>query len=283
MAWVQLLHLLVFRDAMQSQPNSTSNSDSDLFPSESIATSIQLSFPSLKIQVPGRNFVTPSSLEASVRLPSICFKSSRANQNLNPAGIVFEQRKFIQRSAYDMAACTGTRLGNARPFRVTRAALGNPARGDSTHTAAASARTPSESEIGDYPASASEPPPTLARSTEYARASSDRAPDPQLASSCAGMERRRTRTASAASARLATHRPARIRHSMRTARTGGGGVRESENGNAGFPRSEPAAARMCTHSGSAAKKRVRRGWDWDWSMGARGADRKERRAPGHVA
>ncbi|KAJ7036266.1 hypothetical protein C8F04DRAFT_1181547 [Mycena alexandri] len=172
---------------------------------------------------------------------------------------------------------------NARPFRVTRAALGNPARGDSTHTAAASARAPSESETGTCPASASEPAPTLARSTEYARASSARAPHPQLASSCAGMERTRTRTASAASASecasdsggagirgrggakmleggerrgrgggredlCATHRPARIRHSRQTARTGGGGVRESENGNAGFPRSEPAAVRMCTHT-----------------------------------
>ncbi|KAJ7024714.1 hypothetical protein C8F04DRAFT_1192120 [Mycena alexandri] len=195
---------------------------------------------------------------------------------------------------------------NAQPFRVTRAALGNPARGDSTHTAAASARTPSESEIGDYPALASEPAPTLARSTEYARASSARAPHhnsqptPRAFDTldvCGDGTHTHTRmgTASAASAiewvrtRLgwggvyggrqgakvvegargeagggrqaththlpprtqdlcATHRAARIRHSMRTARTGGGGVRESDNGNAGFPRSEPAAARMCTHS-----------------------------------
>ncbi|KAJ7028179.1 hypothetical protein C8F04DRAFT_1188861 [Mycena alexandri] len=208
--------------------------------------------------------------------PCVCFKPFKSPES---GYFCFEQRKFIQkyvrtwrrvrvwdsgeiaerdgsvrRARVDAEDCAG-RNESARGrshARVTRAAFGT--RGLDADGVRTRQRHPRAHRASPRPGAgpASEPAATLARVPRDRRTapSARKGARPvhptiaQLAADPACIRYpRRVRGWDA-------HAHARPRHPrrVRTARTGGGGVRESENGSAGFPRSEPAAARMCTHS-----------------------------------
>ncbi|KAJ7015901.1 hypothetical protein C8F04DRAFT_1359852 [Mycena alexandri] len=246
------LSVLVFRAAMQSQPNSTSNSDSNLFPSEHRVQTAQVNcnvdsipFPTVwKSKYPGGILSHPSSPPS----PGT-FVLSNVNLFKNMyghGGEIAERDGSVRRARVDAEDCAG-RNESARGrshARVTRAAFGT--RGLDADGVRTRQRHPPVHRASPRPGAgpASEPAAALARIPRARRASKlgcaphhNSQPTPRAF---------HTLDVCGDGAHTHTHG-----HSIRgecERRTPEAAVyaRPRTGMNAGFPRSEPAAARMCT-------------------------------------